>query len=77
MAENALAFWIPGPLEIIFCAVFSLIFIGVPVLVIILVVRYLNQNHKDREELRHQVDELEDEIKDLKQQIKNNQTDDA
>jgi len=54
----------PGPLELLII----LIYLGVPILLIILFVRYLVRSNKERRRLRLEVGKLADELEQVRKQ---------
>lgn len=71
MINNILAFWTPGPVEIIFIlAVF-----GVPVLLIILFARFLLRNKRENVRLRLEVGKLAEELEQMRKQAEEGKKD--
>jgi hypothetical protein len=68
MTNEILAFWTPGPLELIIVAIVFLVVLVIPVALIIFLVIYLGQNNKERRRLRLEVDRLTEQVNKLKQQ---------
>jgi di/tricarboxylate transporter len=64
MINDILAFLMPGPWEWI--VIF--IFFGIPILLIILFVRYLVRSNKERRRLRLEVGNLADELEQMRKQ---------
>jgi hypothetical protein len=62
MINNILAFWTPGPIEILII----LILLGVPVLLIILFFRFLLRNKRENVRLRLEVGKLADELEQMR-----------
>ncbi len=62
MINNILAFWAPGPIEILII----LILLGVPVLLIILFFRLLLRNKRENVRLRLEVGKLADELEQMR-----------
>ena len=62
MINNILAFWAPGPIEILII----LILLGVPVLLIILFFRFLLRNKRENVRLRLEVGKLADELEQMR-----------
>jgi hypothetical protein len=62
MINNILAFWTPGPIEILII----LILLGVPVLLIILFFRLLLRNKRENVRLRLEVGKLADELEQMR-----------
>jgi len=73
MINNILAFWMPGPWELI---VIFIVF-GVPVLLIILLVRHLSRSDKERRRLRLEVSKLADEVEQKRKQAKGDEEDNS
>jgi len=75
MVTEILAFWTPGPLEIIIIlAVFGL-FVVIPAVLIVLLVVFLLQSNKERRRLRLKVEELTDEPQQVRKQVKADEED--
>jgi hypothetical protein len=72
MANSILAFWLPGPLELIVIAIVFLLTFGVPILVVVLVVGYMLGRSRETQRLQLEVDKLADELEKLRSQA--NQT---
>jgi len=66
MIGDILAFWAPGPWELIIIFVFF----GVPVLLIILFARFLLRNKRENVRLRLEVGKLADELEQMRKQAK-------
>ena len=64
MINNILAFWTPGPIELLIIP----IYFGIPVVLIILLARYLLQNKREIVRLRLEVGKLADEIERMRKQ---------
>ena len=64
MINNILAFWIPGPIELLII----LISLGIPVLLIILFARFLLRNKRENVRLRLEVGKLADELEQVRKQ---------
>jgi hypothetical protein len=64
MINNILAFWTPGPLEL----VVVLIYFGIPVVLIILFARFLLRNKRENVRLRLEVGKLADELEQIRKQ---------
>jgi len=62
MINNILAFWMPGPIELLII----LIFFGIPVLLIIMFVRLLLRNKNENVRLRLEVGKLADELEKMR-----------
>jgi len=70
MIGDILAFFTPGPLELIIILVLALILFAVPIALIVLVVVYVSKGRKEREKLHQKIDELSDELKRTHEQLK-------
>ena len=69
MINQTLAYWAPGPYElIVIFAIFFIIFVIPAAVLIILFVIYVIQNNKERRRFRTQVEKLTEEVSKLKQQ---------
>ncbi len=64
MINNILAFWMPGPIELLII----LISLGIPVLLIILFARLLLRNKRENVRLRLEVGKLADELEQMRKQ---------
>ncbi len=73
MINNILAFWMPGPIELLII----FIYLGVPILLISLFVRYLVRSNKERRRLRLEVGKLADELEQVRKQGKGGQKDNS
>jgi len=62
MINNILAFWMPGPIELLII----LIFFGIPVVLIILFARLLLRNKRENVRLRLEVGKLADELEKMR-----------
>jgi len=62
MINNILAFWTPGPIELLII----LISFGIPVLLIILFARLLLRNKRENVRLRLEVGKLADELEQVR-----------
>jgi type II secretory pathway pseudopilin PulG len=62
MVNSISAFWTPGPIELIVV----LIVFGIPILLIVLFVRYLSRSSKERQRLRLEVGKLADELEQMR-----------
>lgn len=71
MINNILAFWTPGPIEVIVI----LIFFGIPVVLVILFARYLLRNKRENIRLRLEVGKLADELEQMRKQKNDEDTD--
>jgi len=64
MINNILAFWTPGPIEVLII----LIYIGISVGLVILFVRFLLRNKRENVRLRLEVGKLADELEQMRKQ---------
>ncbi len=71
MINNILAFWMPGPFELLII----LISLGIPVLLIILFARFLLRNKRENVRLRLEVGKLADELEQMRKQSKGDEED--
>jgi len=68
MIDNILGFWAPGSFELIAILVVSLIVYGIPIIVIIFIVRLLLRNKRENIRLRLEVGKLADELEKVRKQ---------
>jgi len=73
MIRDILAFFIPGPLEVLII----LIVFGIPVFLIILFARLLLRNKRENVRLRLEVGKLADELEQMRKQSKDDEEDNA
>ncbi len=73
MINNILAFWMPGPIELLII----LISFGVPVLLIILFARLLLRNKRENVRLRLEVGKLADELEQVRKNAKGDEKDNS
>ena len=73
MINDILAFWTPAPLAFIIIA----IIVGIPVLLIILLVRYGLRNKRENVRLRLEVGKLADELEQVRKQAKGDEKEDS
>ena len=71
MINNILAFFMPGPYELLII----LISFGVPVLLIILFARFLLRNKRENVRLRLEVGKLADELEQVRKQVEEGKKD--
>jgi uncharacterized membrane protein (DUF106 family) len=69
MIGNVLAYWYPGPMELIVIAVMIFIVFIIPALVIILLIRSILLGSREMKKLRTEIDNLADELQQLKTKI--------
>ena len=77
MATEILAFWTPGPLEILITLMVALFFVAIPVALVVLLVIYVSKSSKERQKLRQKMDELADELKRTQEQLKGKKKDES
>ncbi len=70
MINNILAFWTPGPIELLI-----LILFGIPVLLIILFARFLLRNKRENVRLRLEVGKLAEELEQMRKQVEEGKKD--
>ncbi len=68
MINWILAFWTPGPLELIVIFVIFFVVFVIPAALVILLVVYLVRNNKEKLRLRMEVKKLTEEVNKLKQE---------
>lgn len=68
MINHILGFWAPGSFELIVILVVSLIVYGIPIIVIIFIVRLLLRNKRENIRLRLEVGKLADELEQMRKQ---------
>ena len=73
MINDILAFWTPGPNELIVILVVGLIVFGIPVLLIVLFVRYFLRNKRENIRLRMELGKLADELEQVRKQAEQNE----
>ncbi len=77
MIGDILAFFTPGPLEvIIILAVFGL-FVMIPAVLIVLLVVFLLKNNKKKQQLRSEVEKLADELEQVRKQVTGGEKDES
>ena len=65
MIENILGYGFPGPIELFI----TLVIFAIPVLLIVLSIRFVVQSDKEKRRLRLEVGKLADELEQLKKQM--------
>ena len=70
MTSDTLAFFTPGPLELIVVLMVALVFLAIPVVLIVLAVIYVSRSNKERQKLRLKVEKLTDELEQVRKQVK-------
>ncbi len=73
MINNILAFFTPGPIELLII----LILFGIPVFLIILFFRFLLRNKRENVRLRLEVGKLADELEQVRKNAKGNKKDNS
>jgi hypothetical protein len=68
MINQILGFWAPGSFELIVILIVSLIVYGIPIIVIIFIVRLLLRNKRENIRLRLEVGKLADELEKVRKQ---------
>ena len=68
MTNEILAFWTPGPLELIVIFVLFFVVFVIPAVLVVLLIIYLVKNNKEKLRLRMEVEKLTEEINKLKQE---------
>ena len=63
MTNSLLGFWAPGPIIL-----FTLIFLGIPIIIIVVFLRLLLRNKKENIRLRLEVGKLADELEQARKQ---------
>jgi len=71
MINEILAFWTPGPIELLIV----LILFGIPVLLIILFARFLLRNKRENVRLRLEVGKLAEELEQMRKQVEEGKKD--
>lgn len=66
MINDFLAFGFPGPIELLVIA----ITFGVPILLVILVIKFILKSNKERQGLSLKMDELTEELQQMQKHIK-------
>jgi len=78
MINNALAWGgMPGGWEWIVILITALIVYGIPVVLIVLIVRHVVRSDKERRRLRLEVSKLADELEQVRKQVKANKEDES
>lgn len=73
MVNSISAYWTPGPIEFIVV----LIVLGIPVLLIVLFVRYLSRSNKERQKMRLELSKLADELEQVRKQAEERKKDES
>ncbi|MFB0525370.1 MAG: hypothetical protein ACETVZ_07490 [Phycisphaerae bacterium] len=68
MINEILAFWTPGPIELIIIAIVFFVVFMIPAALIIFIVIYLGHSSKQSRRLSSEVEKLTEEVNKLKQQ---------
>ena len=77
MFNTYLATWTPGPIEFIAILLYSLIIYGVPIALIVLVVRYIMRSKKERLKLQMDISKIADELEQIRKKIEPNEQNDS
>ena len=77
MFNDILATWAPGPFELIVILSYSLIIYGVPIALIVLVVRYIMRSKKERLKLQMDISKIADELEQIRKKIEPNEQNDS
>jgi cytochrome c-type biogenesis protein CcmH/NrfF len=70
MANCILAFFTPGPLEVMIILMTALFLVAIPVALVVLVFVFVTKGSKEREKLHQKMAELSDELKRTQEQLK-------
>ena len=73
MINDILAFWTPGPIEIIVI----LVVLGIPILLIVLFFKHLSKSNKERQRLRLELGKLADELEQVRKKAGGAEKDNA
>ena len=77
MPTEILALRAPGPIEwLVIFMVFVIVF-GIPVLLIVLFVKYLSRSKQQRQKLNQQMKKLTDELQQIQEQTKGDEKEDS
>ena len=77
MTSDILAFWTPGPLEILITLMIALFFVAIPGALVVLLIIYVSKSSKERQKLHKKMDELADELKRTQEQLKGEKKDES
>lgn len=77
MFGKCLAFWTPGPLELIVILIIGLVFYVLPILLVIWIIISLVRNKRENQRLRLEVDKLANELQQIRKQMGNRQPEDS
>lgn len=77
MLGKCLAFWTPGPLELIVILIIGLVFYVLPILLVIWIIISLVRNKRENQRLRLEVDKLANELQQIRKQMGNRQPEDS
>ena len=69
MISDTLAFFTPGPLELLIILMAALFFVAIPVALVILLVIYVTKGGKERQKLHQKMAVLSDELKQTQEQL--------
>ncbi len=70
--NEILAFWAPGPIELIIILVIGLVFFVIPLIVVIVIVTNFISKGRENQRLRLEVDKLADELQQVRKQLEEN-----
>jgi len=77
MISDTLAFFTPGPIELIAVLMVVLFFVAIPAALIVLVVVYVLKGSKERKKLHQKMAELTDELKRTQEQMQSRKKDES
>jgi uncharacterized membrane-anchored protein YhcB (DUF1043 family) len=66
MMNSILAFWTPGPLELLVIVIVCLLTFVLPIIVVVLVVRYVLRSSRENRRLGLEVDKLAKELEQMR-----------
>ena len=73
MTNEILAFWAPGPIELIIILAMSLVVFVIPLIVVIVVVKSFISRGRENQRLRLEVGKLADELQQVRKQLEESQ----
>lgn len=77
MISNTLAFFTPGPIELIVVLMIALFFVAIPVALVVLLAIYVSKGGKERQKLHQKMAELADELKRTQEQMQSRKKDES
>jgi len=77
MISDTLAFFTPGPLELLIILMVALFFVAIPIALVVLLVIYVSKSSKERQKLHQKMAELTDELKRTQEQLKGQKKDES